>query len=97
MLANTSTMEHFHIYLAVSNLHLDTDHKPLVMIFKNSLAPLSPQLERLRLRISYQFTVQKGLNTPAEYLSRHLTEKLDCSHKFFFFSGGLCEFPIVDN
>ena len=52
-----------------------TDHKPLQRIFKN-LRKGSIHTERIKLRhqdIDYEVKWEKGIDNPADYLSRHAT------------------------
>ncbi|KAK9739757.1 Integrase zinc binding domain [Popillia japonica] len=58
----------------------NTDHKPLVHIFKNSTKTPSARIERLILktqRYSFDIRHQKGSLNPADYLSRHPLEETE--------------------
>ena len=75
MLAVVYGVEHFHLYLFVSEFIVVTDHKPLLGIV-NSQKPASLRMERWRLRLMpYQFTLEyrpgKNELNPADYMSRH--------------------------
>lgn len=73
-------LQHFHIYLYGSNFYVHTDHKPLVYILWNPRSTSSARIERLCLKIQqYSFTIlhQKGVNNPADYLSRHPNTRPD--------------------
>lgn len=74
MLAVSWVLQHFHIYLYGTHLRLHTDHKPLVNILTNPRLNANARIERLCLKIQqYAFSVthQKGIDNPADYLSRH--------------------------
>ena len=64
--------EKFHIYLIGINFELDTDHKPLEVIYHPKAKP-SARIERWALRLQqYQFTLRHrpGKTNPADVLSR---------------------------
>ena len=64
--------EKFHIYLIRIEFELDTDHKPLEVIYHRK-AKLSAQIERWALRLQqYQFKLRHrpGKTNPADVLSR---------------------------
>ena len=66
--------EKFHLYLNGNTFNLQTDHKPLEMIFRNPKSRPPARIERWKLRLQqYDFTVtfRSGEGNPADYLSRH--------------------------
>ena len=75
MLAIVFGVEHFHLYIYGSPFLMNTDHKPLVGIFK-SQKPATARIERLRLRLlPYEMTLEyrpgKNELNPADFISRH--------------------------
>ena len=67
--------ENFYLYLYGSDFKIQTDHKPLLGIFK-SQRPASARIERWRLRLmSYRFELcyrpGKDDSNPAAFISRH--------------------------
>ena len=74
-LGNIWGLEKFHYFLYGKEFTLETDHKPLVSIYKKHMVDISPRVQRLIVRsFPYQpFTViyKKGKNIPvADALSR---------------------------
>jgi hypothetical protein len=67
-------LRRFRFYIAGGpKISVITDHKPLISIFKN-LRKGSIRTERIKLRhqdINYEVKWEKGINNPADYLSRH--------------------------
>ncbi|GFR73033.1 transposon Ty3-G Gag-Pol polyprotein [Elysia marginata] len=79
MIAVVYGVEKFHMYLYGSKLTVTTDHKPLLGMV-NSSKPCSTRFERWRLRLMpYEFNLRyspgKDELNPADYLSRHPTNK----------------------
>ena len=73
-LGMTFACERFHQYLYGQEFEIETDHKPLVSIFKKSLIDSPPRIQRLRLRLrKYDFKLSyvpgKWMLTP-DALSR---------------------------
>ena len=71
--------EHFHLYLYGGKFTVVTDHKPLIGIM-NSQKPTTARIERWRLRLMpydmmLVYNPGKDEANPADYLSRHPTEK----------------------
>ena len=72
-----------HLYLYGSEFELQSDHKPLQLIFHNPKSRPSARIEHcmpLRLQ-SYSFTVKHtpGITNPADHMSRHPTDvQLQC-------------------
>ena len=53
------TMERLHNYVFGEPVRVQTNHKPLEMIWKKSIATASPRLQRLRLRLArYEIQVE---------------------------------------
>ena len=70
----TFSCERFHQYIYGQEFEIETDHKPLVSIFKKSLIDSPPRIQRLRLRLQkYDFKLSyvpgKWMHTP-DALSR---------------------------
>ncbi|GFR82381.1 Pol polyprotein [Elysia marginata] len=79
MLAVIYGVGKFHMYLYGTTFTVTTDHKPLLGII-NSSKPCSTRFERWRLRLMpYEFNLRyssgKDELNPADYLSRHPTNK----------------------
>ncbi|CAB4021418.1 Transposon Ty3-G Gag-Pol poly [Paramuricea clavata] len=73
-LGMTFSCERFHQYIYGQEFEIETDHKPLVSIFKKSLIDSPPRIQRLRLRLQkYDFKLSyvpgKWMHTP-DALSR---------------------------
>ena len=73
-LGMTFACERFQQYIYGQQFEVETDHKPLVSIFKKSLIDSPPRIQRLRLRLQkYDFKLSyvpgKGMHTP-DALSR---------------------------
>ena len=67
-------VEHFHLYLYGHSFTLETDHKPLEMIYGSAKSKPCARIERWVLRLQpYNFQVQykPGPTTQADFLSRH--------------------------
>ena len=72
---------------------LETDHKPLEVIFDNPSSTPPARVQRWMLRLQeYSFTVKfkKGIHNPADWMSRHPLEynpgsKENCADKFVNF------------
>ena len=68
------TMERLHSYVFGEPVRVQTNHKPLEMIWKKSIATASPRLQRLRLRLArYEIQVEYICgkdNSIADALSR---------------------------
>ena len=70
-------IEHFRLSVLGHQFELDTDHKPLEVIFGNpiSIPPARVQHWMLRLQ-EYSFTVRfkKGIHNPVDWMSKHPLE-----------------------
>ena len=86
-------MEHFKLFLLGHQFELETDHKPLEVIFGNpsSTSPARVLCWMLRLQ-DYSFTVtfKRRIHNPADWMSRHPLEynsgsKENCADKFVKF------------
>ena len=67
-------VEHFHLYLYGHSFTLETDHKPLEMIYGSAKSKPCARIERWVLRLQpYNFQVQykPGPTNQADFLSRH--------------------------
>ena len=68
-------MEHFHLYLyGAPDFGLETDHKPLELIYRNPRSRPPARIERWLLRLAdYNFTVKHlpRKENPSDYMSRH--------------------------
>ncbi len=73
-LAVVWSCEYFHIYIYGKPVTVWTDHKPLLGLFGKDMAKLPLRVERWKLRLQPympDIKYQKGVNNPADYLSRH--------------------------
>lgn len=80
MLAISWALQHFHLYLFGTHFVLHTDHKPLVNILTNPRSLSNARIERMCLKIQqYSYTIkhQKGVENPADYLSRYPVQHND--------------------
>ena len=76
--------EKFHIYLVGAEFELDTDHKPLEVIYNPKSKPPA-RIERWTLRLQqYQFKLKHrpGKTNPADVLSRQPIQKIFSVHGF---------------
>ena len=68
-------VEHFHLYLyGAPDFELETDNKPLELIYRNPRSRPPARIERWLLRLAdYNFTVKHlpGKENPSDYMSRH--------------------------
>ncbi|VEN53148.1 unnamed protein product [Callosobruchus maculatus] len=67
MLAIVFAVQKFHFFIyGLKNVRINSDHKPLEVIFKKDLASISPRLQRMRLRLlNYDLCV---VYKPGKYL-----------------------------
>ena len=68
---------HFHLYVYGSTFQVVTDHKPLVPMFNKPMLSPPLRIERWLLKLQeYDFQVryEKGVDNPADYMSRHAVE-----------------------
>ena len=68
-------MEKFHYFLCGKEFTLETDHKPLVSIYKKHMIDISPRVQRLTVRsfpyLLFKVVHKKGTDIPvADSLSR---------------------------
>ena len=76
-LASVYGVEHFHLYLyGAPDFELETDNKPLELIYHNPRSRRLARIERWLLRLAdadYNFTVKNlpGKENPSDYMSRH--------------------------
>ncbi|KAK3107076.1 hypothetical protein FSP39_006459 [Pinctada imbricata] len=85
MLAITFACERFHQYIFGQTIQVETDHKPLVAIFKKSLSDCPIRIQRLIIRMQkydllVEFTPGKFMHT-ADALSRAYERTLDKNDK----------------
>ena len=67
-------IEHFHLYLYGHSFTLETDHKPLEMIYGSTKSKPSARIERWVLRLqpyNFQVKYKPGPTNQADFLSRH--------------------------
>ena len=57
----TFACERFHQYIYCQEFEIETDHKPLVSVFKKSLTDSLPRIQQLRLRYFTEIRVQTFL------------------------------------
>ena len=74
-------MERFHAYTLGSKVLVETDHKPLLAIFKKPINDISLRIQKMRLKLlRYQFDLQHipgKLNYIADMLSRNgITDRI---------------------
>ena len=82
-------IKHFGLFLLGHQFELETDHKPLEVIFGNPVQPSPARAQHWMLRLQeYSFTVKfkKGIHNPADWMSRHPLEynpgsKENCADK----------------
>ena len=75
-------IEYFHLYLFGAPFTLYMDHKPLELIYANLCSKPPARIQRWMLRLQqYDFEVvyKKGLDNPADFLSRHPPTKVNFS------------------
>ena len=76
MLATIWNMEEFHYFLYGNKFMLETDQKPLVLIYQKHLINVSPRMQRLIVHVfAYNFHIAyiPGKQIPmADALSRNL-------------------------
>ena len=83
-LAILYAIEKFQLYLIGANFTVYSDHHPLQKIFNHPRSKPTARIERWLLRLQqYTFEViyQKGVNNPADYLSRHPNDRSN-KHNF---------------
>jgi len=95
LLAIVFGLEHFKYFITGLKINVETDHRPLLGLFKKDISDLSPRLQKLMLRtLGYDFTLQyvpgKELYV-ADCLSRSplpspnvATQDIDCAQNRVF-------------
>ena len=66
-------LRHFHLYVYGSHFQINTDHKPLLGIFKTQ-KPATPRMDRWKLSLmpyNCQLQYRPGKDNPADSMSRH--------------------------